>query len=73
MRKKKKVRVQSVGFDSMDQDLVQLDLDDDQNNQPTPFGEMGEQYARSMANLQGETNIKFGNFFNQVSAKVSFP
>ena len=29
MRKKKKVRVQSVGFDSMDQDLVQLDLDDD--------------------------------------------
>ena len=71
MRKKKKVRVQSVGFDS-DEDLEQLDLYDDQNNQPTPFGEMGEQYARSMSNLQGETNIKFGNFFSQVSAKVSF-
>ena len=50
---------------------MQIDYEDEMNNQSTPFGHRGEQYARSMANLQGETNIKFGNFFNNVSAKVS--
>ena len=63
--------MQSIGFESTDNDLMQIDYEDEMNNHSTPFGQRGEQYARSMANLQGETNIKFGNFFNNVSAKVS--
>ena len=51
MRKNKKVRMQSIGFESMDNDLMQIDFEDERNNQSTPFGQRGEQYARSMANL----------------------